>query len=83
MGFTVTWDLIALGLAGLAGAALVTITAAVLAGAGLVLTVLVEVTLLEVTARLAWMGAHPTTAHKICQRNFCVRRNMICMMVFQ
>ena len=59
-----------LGPSDFAGAALVTTTAAGLAGVGLVLTLLATATLLEVTARLAWMGANTTARYRNCQRSF-------------
>ena len=61
----------ALGLGDFAGAALVTITTAGLAGAGtdFALAVLVVETLLEVTAKLAWKGAIPIAKLKNCQCN--------------
>lgn len=68
---TATGFAVALGLGDFAGAALVTITAAGLAGAGLALAlaVLAAETLLEVTARLAWKGINPIAKLKNCQRN--------------
>ena len=64
---------VVLGLGDFAWAALVTITAAGLAGAGagagLALAVPVVETLLEVTAKLAWKGANPIAKLKNCQPN--------------